>query len=150
MGFSTSNLSQNIEKLKRGNFYFWKILAMPKKTEMGDSLGFPTSILSQTIKKLKGDRLETFKFFRKKYHNAKKLKAILRNTKRKYIKQWKNSNTQGTDTTRKNPNSSRNKLTGPDTEKITKTTARQTGRNKNEKHSKKRKHVKSYIEAVQF
>ena len=39
-GFSTSILSQNIEKLKGENFSFRKNLTVPKKTVRGDPLGF--------------------------------------------------------------------------------------------------------------
>ena len=72
-GFSTSILSQNIKKLKGENFYFWKNLTVPKKTERGDPLGF-SNIHSDAKqqKKIEGGPFGEKKFPKKKSRSAEK------------------------------------------------------------------------------
>ena len=57
-GFSTSILSQNIEKLKGEKFYFRKKISQcQKKLKGGTPWDFPTSILTQNSKKIEGGTL---------------------------------------------------------------------------------------------
>ena len=59
LGFSSFILSQNIKKLKGGNFYFRKKISQCRKKLKGGTLwDFPTSILSQNSKKMKGGPFE--------------------------------------------------------------------------------------------
>ena len=63
-GFSTSILSENIKKLKGGNFYFRKKISVLKKLKGGTLWDFPTSILTQNSKKIEGGTLWAKHFFR--------------------------------------------------------------------------------------
>ena len=55
--FSTSILSQSMNKLKKTKIFIFGKKSQCRKTERGDLWGFSTSILSQNIKKLKGNPL---------------------------------------------------------------------------------------------
>ena len=52
--FPTSILTQNIKKLKGGNFYLRKKISQYRKTVRGTLWDFPTSILTQNSKKIEG------------------------------------------------------------------------------------------------
>ena len=76
-GFSTSNLSQNIKKLKWKKILFSEknSHSAEKKLKGGTLWDFPTSILSQNSKKMKGGPFGEKNFRKKVWQCRKKLKG---------------------------------------------------------------------------
>ena len=73
-GFSTSNLSQNMKKLKKTKIFIFgkKSHNAEKKLKGGTLWDFSTSIRSQNIKKMQGGPFGKKIFFEKKSRSAEK------------------------------------------------------------------------------